>query len=227
MDERTMRMLNRLNRRMNRQRSLSQSNPQRVTSRAGVLRPAKQVNREEISPFELEKRLLNARLGNLMPGNVGDINKIVWPFWFTFNAPVLSPGTSSTATFTVSQEAAFIWMSFSKAVFLRTGTAPNWTYTAIDPNDESAAGDADGLNVIFRDSQSSRTFQRNPMPLDAYGLPEFPTVLNTPLMFLPNSTVEAQYSNTNNTNTYVPWITFFGYRVRIEDAHEILSLVTG
>jgi hypothetical protein len=65
------------------------------------------------------------------------------------------------------------------------------------------------------------------MPLDAYGLPEFPTVLNTPLMFLPNSTVEAQYSNTNNTNTYVPWITFFGYRVRIEDAHEILSLVTG
>jgi hypothetical protein len=204
MDERRMRMLKNLNRRMNR----------------------KPVQNSNVSPYELEKNLLNAKLGNLMPGNVGDINKIVWPFWFTFNAPVLTPGTSSTATFSVSQEAAFIWMSFTKVVFKRTGTAPNWTYTAIDPSDETAAGDADGLKVIFRDSQSSRTFQRNPMPLDAYGSPEFPTVLTTPLMFLPNSTVEAQYSNTDATNTYVPWITFFGYRVRIENAQDILSLVT-
>jgi hypothetical protein len=179
------------------------------------------------SPYALERNLLNAKLGNMMPGNVGDINKIVWPFWFTFNAPVLAPSTSSTASFTVSQEAAFIWMSFSKVVFKRTGTAPNWVYTAIDPNDETGSGDASGLNVVFRDSQSSRTFQRNPMPLDAYGVPEFPTVISTPLMFLPNSTVETQYSNSNASDVYVPWITFFGYRVRIENAQDILSLVTG
>lgn len=179
------------------------------------------------SPFALEQRMMNAKLGGLYPGNVGDINKVVWPFWFTFNAPVLTTGTSSTASFTVSQEAAFIWMSFSKVVFLRTGAGPAYTYTAIDPNDETVAGEANGLKVVFRDSQSSRTFQRNPMPLDAYGVPEYPTVLSTPMMFLPNSTIEAQYSNSDATNVYVPWITFFGYRVRVENAEEILSLVTG
>jgi hypothetical protein len=210
MDERNLRMRKQLQARMKRQ---------------GGPVPRKQ--EKGSSPYALEQRLINAKLGNMMPGNVGDINKIVWPFWFTFNAPVLAPSTSSTASFTVSQEAAFIWMSFSKVVFLRTGAGPNWTYTAIDPNNENSAGDADGLNVVFRDAQSSRTFQRNPMPLDAYGLPEFPTVLSTPLMFLPNSTVEVQYSNANASNTYVPWITFFGYRVRVQDAQNILSLVTG
>lgn len=179
------------------------------------------------SPMGLERRLQNSGLGNMMPGNVGDINKVVWPFFFTMNAPILSPATTSQASFTVSQEAAFIWMSFSKVVFLRTGAGPNYDYTAIDPNDESANGDANGLKVQFRDSQSSRVFQKNPMPLDAYGSPDFPTVLPTPMMFLPNSTIECLYSNTDAANVYVPWITFFGYRVRIEDAQNILSLVTG
>jgi len=179
------------------------------------------------SPHALEKRLQQAKLGAMYPGNVGDINRVVWPFFFTFNAPVLAPSTASQASFTVSQEAAFIWMSFSKVVFLRTGAGPNFTYTAIDPNNEAAAGDANGLNVQFRDAQSSRVFQKNPMPLDSYGAPEFPTVLSTPLMFLPNSTVECLYSNADATNVYVPFITFFGYRVRIENAQDILSLVTG
>jgi hypothetical protein len=211
MNQREARMRRQLNQRMARQ---------------GGMRGEAAKNRNA-SPYDLERRMLNAKLGNLMPGNVGDINKVVWPFWFTFNAPELSPSTSSTASFTVSQEAAFIWMSFSKVVFKRTGVSPNFVYTAIDPDAEDSTGDANGLNIVFRDSQSSRTFQRNPMPLDAFGSPQFPTVLTTPLMFLPNSTVEVQYSNSNTSDVFVPWITFFGYRVRIENAQDILSLVTG
>jgi hypothetical protein len=46
-------------------------------------------------------------------------------------------------------------------------------------------------------------------------------------MFLPNSTVEAIFSNKDAARTYVPFVTFFGYRVRIEDAQNILSTITG
>lgn len=175
-----------------------------------------------------QKKLINSKLGGLMPGNIGDINKVVWPFWFTFSAPELAAGgTSSNASFTVSQEAAFIWMSFSAAVFLRSGAGPNYVYTHIDTSDESAAGNINNLNIVFRDAQSSRVFQRNPMPIEAFGSPQYPTVLRSPVMFLPNATVEVQYTNNDTTNVYVPFITFFGYRVRIQNAENILSLVTG
>lgn len=179
------------------------------------------------SPERTQANLRNSKLGGLMPGNVGDINKVVWPFFYTFTAPELAPGVSSTGSFTVSQEAAFIWMNFTCAVFLRSGAGPNYTYTAIDTSDESANGNIDGLNIVFRDAQSSRVFQRDPMPIEAFGNPQYPTVLRSPVMFLPNSTVECLYTNNNSTNVYVPFITFFGYRVRIQGAENILSLVTG
>lgn len=179
------------------------------------------------SPQKTGENLKNSHLGGLMPGNVGDINKVVWPFWYTFPAPELAPGVSSTGSFTVSQEAAFIWMSFTASVFLRSGAGPNYTYTAIDTDDETAAGMINGLSIVFRDAQSSRVFQRNPMPLEAFGSPAFPTVLRSPVMFLPNSTVECLFNNSDAANVYVPFISFFGYRVRIQDAQNILSLVTG
>lgn len=164
---------------------------------------------------------------NLKPGNVGEINNVVWPFWFTFSAPELAPNTSSTGSFTVTQEASFICMAISKSVFRKTGAGP-FTYTYIDPDQEDTAqGDANNLKFQFRDAQSSRVFQSTPMSLDHIGHPQFPTVLQSPIMFLPNATVEAFYSNTDATATYVPFITMFGYRVRIENAQEILSLVTG
>jgi hypothetical protein len=59
------------------------------------------------------------------------------------------------------------------------------------------------------------------------GVPEFPSVLPTPILFLPNSTIEVTYQNDNATDTFVPFITLFGYRVRIEDAQNILSTVVG
>jgi len=178
------------------------------------------------SPARTQSNLINSKLGGLMPGNIGDINKVVWPFWYTFTAPELTPGLSSTGSFTTSQEAAYIWLSFTASVFLRTGGGPNYVYTAIDTDDESGAGLINGLNIVFRDAQSSRVFQRNPMPIEAFGSPAFPTVLRSPVMFLPNSTVECLFTNNDATNVYVPFISFFGYRVRIQGAEQILSLVT-
>jgi len=163
----------------------------------------------------------------LMPGNVGDINRVIWPFWFTFTAPELQPNQTSQASFSVTQEAAFIWMAFSKVVFKRTGGGP-YSYTAIDSNQEDpSVGEANGLTFQFRDAQSSRVFSQQPVPIDAFGDPNFPSVLQTPVMFLPNSTVECLYSNSDSSAIYVPHITMFGYRVRLENAEQILSMVTG
>lgn len=161
----------------------------------------------------------------LMPGNVGDLNRVIWPFWFTFSAPELAPGQSSTGQLSITQEAAFIWMAFTKTVFKKT-TGPT-AYTAIDPAQEDSTGSANGLTFQLRDSQSSRVFSQGLISLDAFGDPRYPSVLQTPVMFLPNSTVEVTYNNADATATYVPYITLFGYRVRLQDAEQILSLVNG
>lgn len=175
------------------------------------------------SASDLHRNIKRNIPSRLMPGNVGDINRVIWPFWFTFTAPELVPNQTSTGVFSVSQEAAFIAMAFTKVVFKKVGGV----YTAIDPSQEDMSGEANGLKFQLRDAQSTRVFSQTVVPLDCFGDPRFPSVFQTPLMFLPNSTVECVYSNSDPTATYVPWITMFGYRVRLENAEQILSLIEG
>ena len=163
--------------------------------------------------------------GMLRPGNVGDINRVIWPFWFTFTpAPELAPGESSSASFAVTQEASFVAMAITKTVHNLT-VGP--TYTYVDPGDETGAGETPGLSFFLRDAQSSRVFMQSTIELDHIGAPRFPTILAQPMLFLPNSVVEAGYTNSNASNTYVPFVTLFGYRLRIEESEKIRSLVTG
>ena len=162
----------------------------------------------------------------LRPGNLGDLNSVIWPFFFTFSAPELEPGRSSISLTTVTQEAAFIWTSYTKAVYLRSGAGP-YDYTYIDPSQPGAAGSADGLQFTLQDTSSTRTFHNSPMSLDMVGDPQFPSILPTPMMFLPNSTIQCFYSNQDASNVYVPFITLFGYRVRLDDYYSVLSTVTG
>lgn len=172
------------------------------------------------------KQAVNTSLpAALRPGNVGAINRVIWPFWFTFSAPELTPITSSQGFFTVTQEAAFVFMSMTKSVFKKT-TGPT-QYTYIDPNDFGANGQADGLKWTMRDAQSSRVFSNLPIEMDEYGHPEAPFILSTPILFLPNSTIEMTYQNDHAGNTYVPFITLFGYRVRVDDAQHLLGTVIG
>jgi hypothetical protein len=169
------------------------------------------------------KSNLNSSLPKqLRPGNIGQINQIVWPFWFTFSAPELVAQTASSGFLTITQEAGFILLSITKSVFIKSGGA----YTYVDPNVSTAAGDTDALKFTIRDAQSSRVFHNLPMELDMVGHPEFPTVLPSPLYFLPNSTIEITYQNDNPSVTYVPFVTFFGYRIRMDDPN-ILSTVVG
>ena len=163
---------------------------------------------------------------NIRPLNVGDLNRTIWPFFFTFRTGELAPDRTLQTSFTVTQEAAFIWLSYTKAVFLKDPVTSAMSY--LDPQEASkATGEANGLEIVFRDAQSTRVFNAKPMALDHVGWSRNPTVLSTPTMFLPISTVEAIFSNKDASRTYVPFVTFFGYRVRLEDAQSILSTITG
>ena len=190
--------------------------------------------RNERMKQQLEKRMSNNQhplmtaVKNIpesrRPMNVGDLNRTIWPFFFTFKSSELAPNRTTQTSFTVTQEAAFIWLSYTKAVFLKNGAA----YEYLDPQDDTkAGGEANGLEIVFRDAQSTRTFMSKPMSVDHVGWNRNPTVLSTPTLFLPNSTVEAIFTNTDAARTYVPWVTFFGYRVRLEDADKIMSTITG
>lgn len=162
---------------------------------------------------------------NMRPGNVGSINRVFWPFWFTFTAPTLTPNSASQGFTTITQEAAFVLMSYSKAVYKKTAGPTQYTY--IDPNDPSASGAVDGLKFTLKDSSSTRVFHNSPIEIDQIGHPEFPSVLPTPILFLPNATIEITYNNDHPTDTFVPFVTLFGYRVRIEDAQALLGTVVG
>lgn len=171
------------------------------------------------------KSNLNALPPQLRPRNIGAINQVIWPFYFTFTAPELAPNSSSQGFTTITQEAGFILLSITKAVFKKT-TGPT-QYTYVDPQNYTGGGDTDGLKWTLRDAQSTRVFNNLPMELDSIGHPLYPTVLPSPLYFLPNSTIEITYQNDNPSDTYVPFVTMFGYRIRMDDANSILSTVVG
>jgi hypothetical protein len=161
----------------------------------------------------------------MKPGNLGSVYRQIWPFWFTFDAPELHPNQNSTSSITVTQEAAFVFMSFTKSVFIKEEDPFNLVW--VDPDDETAAGTTPGLKWTLRDAQSTRLFTQNPVDLDHVGHPRFPTVMPSPVLFLPNSTVEWSWFNNHPQNIYVPWVTFFGYRIRIEEAQNMLGTVSG
>jgi hypothetical protein len=176
------------------------------------------------SPQNLAATLKDALPPQMLPGNIGDLNNVFWPFYFTFTAPELPPNSGSIGSFTVTQEASFILLNISQVVFKKVAGS----YTAINAlNSDEALNNANNLNIAFRDAQSSRTFMQLPMGISEIGCAEFPTILNQPQMFLPNSTIECIYQNSNATETFVPFVTMFGYRLRVDNSASILSLITG
>jgi hypothetical protein len=178
--------------------------------------------RNKNATMQMQAALKQGLPSYLAPGNVGHLSQVIWPFWFTVPAPELVPGSSLQSSFSVSLEASFIWMTLTKVIFYKSGT----DYVAIDPDQEdNAVGEANDLTFSVRDSLSSRVLTGSQVPIDMVGHPRFPTVLPTPVMVLPNGNLEVFYANQSSRTTYVPWLTFFGYRVRIQDQEQIVSLV--
>lgn len=182
---------------------------------------------------ELRANLQTVLPNDLVPGNVGDINKVIWPFFFktSYGGPnsdvnsYIVPTQSVTTTFSVTQEAAFIWMSFVKTVYEVTDAGlPTEKWLWIDDSDPANAGLLQGLTFTVTDAQSTRDYMNTPVDLSQVGLSRFPFKFPRPVMFLPNSNIQITFTN-NTSLTLATTITAFGYRLRVENAQDLLSLV--
>jgi hypothetical protein len=158
----------------------------------------------------------------MMPGNVGGYNKVTWPFWFQVNFdfgtnPTWSSAIRSTQSFQVTQEAAFLLMAISRK---------SYGY--------STASELSPTQVEIRDRQSSRQFNDRPIPYQMIGKKSRPSVLPTPLLVMPNAFIDVTMSSwlpngvsqaTVGTGKFQ--LSFFGYRIRVEDADKVMSTIFG
>lgn len=169
----------------------------------------------------LKDNLLKILPSHLIPGNVGNLNDVSWPFWYSFNFdlgddPSILPRFSQSASFQVSQEAAFLFMGISRSV-------------------NSSSIDSLPLGVEIRDRQSSRFFNNAPIPMQMIGAFGNPTILPTPMLIMPNAVYEMELkgiapqtaSASNGTGNGKIQFTLHGFRMRVEDAGKVLSSIFG
>jgi hypothetical protein len=187
----------------------------------------------EKSNLRNAENAMATEMPTLMGGNLNDVNKIIWPFFFTSSelteeALIIAPNVTQSAYINITQEAGFVVTEIIKSVFKYTdlgGGKVNLEF--IDPKDSSNAGIASGLDFSLIDSSSSRTFHYKPMSVDHVGDARNAWNLDTPIYFANNSNIEVKFSNNNSVDTFVPFFVFKGYRIRVEDSREILSQVVG
>lgn len=167
---------------------------------------------------------LHARLAKLLPehmvpGNVGGLNRVQWPFYHVFDFdfgdnPTLSyPASQQSASFQVTQEAALLLMALS------------WS-----PFDNGVSGLKGPYNIEIRDRQSSRQFNDAPIPMQMLGRRSQPTILPTPMLIMPNAFLDAVMRVWNTTpinpqGSGKHQVAVFGYRVRPQDADKVMSLI--
>lgn len=184
--------------------------------------------------FRREKNMAEGNIGNLhktlnsilppnmRPGNVGDYSSVTWPMWyqadFDFGTnPSYTSNSRQTQNFQNTQEAAFLFMAISRKHYGYD------TASALAP-----------LQVEIRDRQSSRQFNDNPIPIQMIGRRNHPTTLPTPMLVMPNAFLDITAStwlpagNTMATTGSGKFqLTFFGYRIRVEDSGKVLSSIFG
>lgn len=161
----------------------------------------------------------------MMPGNVGGVNEVTWPFLFNvtldFGAnPSIADNVFARNFYQVDQEAAFLILSISRA-------------HQTDENNASATFLAP-IQIEFIDRQSSRRFMSEPMPLQMLGSNSCPSIYPTAFYMPPNSILDVVASGippaafpVDFTGSGEFQLSFFGNRIRTEDAGKVLSTIFG
>jgi hypothetical protein len=183
------------------------------------------LNQPRTFPANSVKNLRDSFLGNLpnhmVPGNVGGINEVTWPFYFQANFdlgddPTINDHTFIRSSFQVDQEAALLLMSIDRS---HSTNAAGQSATILAP-----------LQVDIIDRQSSRRFSNAPIPLQMFGSNSCPSILPTPMYIQPNGFIDfvvngIPVSDQNVTGSGKFQLSCFGYRIRIEDAGKVLSTI--
>lgn len=156
----------------------------------------------------------------LLPANVGHINKVAWEFYyeFTFDLganPVIDGTLRQRQSIQVSQEAAFI----------ATGIVRH-------ADDYTEAGDLGPFQVEIQDRQSTRFINDEPIPIQMIGQKGYYSAFPTGMLFLPNAFIDMFFSSWlavgANQQTFGDGqhkFVLHGYRTRVEDVQNVLSTV--
>jgi len=177
--------------------------------------------KEQEMSHPLKQHLKRLLPPGMVPGNVGHINEVMWPFYhvlsFDFGVnPTYGPTTTQTKSFQVTQEACLL---------LSKITRKSYSY------DNSS--DLAPLTMTLRDRQSSRQLNDRPIPIQMIGKKSRPTVLPTPYLIMPNAFIEVEIRSwltadqAASTGTGKFDFVFEGYRIRIEDQDKVLSTIFG
>lgn len=157
----------------------------------------------------------------MVPGNVGHVNEVMWPFFhvlqFDFGTnPTYGPTTTQSRSFQVTQEACLLLSKITRKSY-----------------DYSNASDLAPLSITIRDRQSSRQLNDRPIPIQMIGKKSRPTVLPTPYLIMPNAFIEVEVrswltaAQTASVGSGKFDLVFEGYRIRIEDQDKVLSTIFG
>lgn len=168
--------------------------------------------------------LKNVLPPKLRPGNIGWISDVVWGYGFNAGGIILEPGRAIDSIVSVTQEAAFILTKITQTVYIRDGAPGTYTYEMVDYHDPNYEFSGSyGLKFTMTDAQSGRSYMTFPEAIDNMGTNRYPYRLPTPLFFLPNSTIVFRFQNDSLHETYIPFLTLWGVRVRLDEAGSILS----
>jgi hypothetical protein len=189
-----------------------------LNARARTLSTQPQVNKTNL------RQSLGAYVPpHLMPGNVGPLNAVVWPFWFPvdfdYGADYTIKGGGmdlQVQNFQVTQEAAMLLIAVTRQAD---------TY--------DTAGHLGPWSITVRDNQSSRQFNDQPIPIQMISRTGgLPTKLPTAMLLYPNAQIQIQMNSWIPAGTNQATVgsshmqfSFFGYRIRIEDTAKVMSSV--
>lgn len=170
--------------------------------------------------MSLKKHLQRILPPGMVPGNVGNINEVMWPFYDAITIdfgtdPTYTANSRLTGSFQVTQEACLLLSKISRK---------SYSY--------STAGELAPLQLTFRDRQSSRQLNDRPIPIQMIGRKSFPTVLPTPYIIMPNGNFEVEVTSWLSGSQATVGsgkhdFIFEGYRIRIEDQDKVLSTIFG
>lgn len=161
---------------------------------------------------------------HLIPTNVGQFDKVLWPKWYQVNFssldsalfgnnPTVKPQDAFRKSFRIVQDAGFILLGLSRNF-----------------NTHGSAGKGAPWEVTLRDNQSSRQINSAPIPVQTFAYNSVVTKLVAPYYFLPNSSfgVELQTFVENDVNLVgdgTQQFTFFGLEVRSSELENILHTI--
>ena len=158
----------------------------------------------------------------MQPGNVGDYDNVVWPFWFPLDFDIgTDPVINSNLLFQkftqITADGAFLLLSIS-----------------LDAASVSESGLLAPLQVDIRDNQSSRQFNDRPIPIQNFGTNSRPAYLPTPYLFQPNATIQMNLTswipkgiNMSTTGSGVFQFLLGGLRIRTESDTNVTTAVMG